>query len=244
MEKAMNYNALAKEFWNQGYLLLEDFFPIEVSEKCHHLILDHFGGNPEFSHNKEFLEKSATEVIPWFPQREGVAAFDEGENNPQLLLLTEAILGKHWRSLYCMSMYSKPHSTGQAWHQDCPPEDASQFNLNRLMYTHNITDITGGQVLVVPGSHRRGVITVGEVDENLSDQLVLSPQQGALLLIHGHAWHRVLPVKDHYRVSTNYRCMPEGVPDNVTDVCVYRNMRYQFETNSVIEDRLGSSTYK
>ncbi|MEH6552015.1 MAG: phytanoyl-CoA dioxygenase family protein [Pseudomonadales bacterium] len=233
----MNYIDLAKTFWDQGYLLLEDFFSVELSEKYHQLILDHFGYNPEFCHNEEFLKKSATEVIPWFPQHEGVNAFDEGENDPRLFLLTEAILGEGWRSLYCMSMYSKPNSKGQAWHQDCPPEDTSQFNMNRLMYTHHITDIIGGQVLVVPGSHRRGAITAGKVDEDLHDQLVIFPQQGTLLLIHGHTWHRVLPVKDHYRVSTNYRCMPKGVPENVTDVCVYRNMRYRFETNSVVEDR-------
>ena len=31
-----------------------------------------------------------------------------------------------------------------------------------------------------------------------------------------------------------------GTPANITDICVYRNMRYRFETNEVVEDRLNS----
>jgi hypothetical protein len=50
----------------------------------------------------------------------------------------------------------------------------------------------------------------------------------------------VLPVHGRYRVSTNYRCCPRGTPANITDICVYRNMRYRFETNEVVEDRLNN----
>ena len=40
------------------------------------------------------------------------------------------------------------------------------------------------------------------------------------------------------RFSTNYRAMPAGTPDDITDVCVYRNMRYRFSTESVVEERV------
>jgi len=59
-----------------------------------------------------------------------------------------------------------------------------------------------------------------------------------LVLIHGHAWHRVLPVMGVSRVSTNYRCCPADTPADITDTCVYRNMRYQFSSNRIIEERL------
>ena len=75
-------------------------------------------------------------------------------------------------------------------------------------------------------------------DENFSDQWVLSPTKGMLVLLHGHTWHRVRPVTGKYRVSTNYRSMPKGTPDDITDICVYRNMRYKFATSEVVEDRL------
>lgn len=237
MKSDLDYEALAHQFWQQGYLLIENFFDPSLMDEYNQAILDHYGVDPAFFHNDEFLQKASTEVIPWFPQAEGCTLFDQVEQDSRLGLLTEKILGEQWQALYCMTMFSKKGTKGQAWHQDCEPDDASQFNVNRLVYTHDITPQMGGQTLVVPGSHKRGVITVGEPDEVFTDQLVISPKKGTLLLLHGHAWHRVLPVNGQYRVSTNYRCMPKGVAESVTDICVYRNMRYKFETNTVVEDR-------
>ena len=233
-----DYAALATEFWKQGFVVVEDMFSDALMDDYQSLILEHFGESPQYSHNDEFLSKAATEVIPWFPQQEGLASFDTVENDVRLQRLTQAILGDGWQSLYCMTMFSKRGTSGQAWHQDCTPENPAVFNMNRLIYSENISADIGGQVVVVPGSHLRGQISVGPVDEDLANQQVLTPQKGSLVMLHGHTWHRVLPVHGRYRVSTNYRCTPNGTPANITDVCVYRNMRYRFETNEVLEERV------
>jgi hypothetical protein len=233
----MDFEALARRFWEQGFLVVEEMFDHDLMDAYQGLILDHFGESPTFLHNQEFLTRAATEVIPWFPQQEGVDAFDLVERNERLRALTGAILGGGWHSLYCMTMFSRRGSRGQAWHQDCAPEDPAVFNMNRLVYTEDISPAIGGQTLVVPGSHRRGLLTVGPVDEDLPDQVVLTPRKGTLVMLHGHTWHRVLPVHGRYRVSTNFRCSPAGTPANITDVCVYRNMRYRFETSEVVEER-------
>lgn len=238
----MNLETLTVDFWRDGYLVLEDFFDHELMDEYQRLILEHFGDTPEFLHNEEFLEKAATDVIPWFPQQDGFAIFDQVEKHRYLVDLTSAILGEGWSGLYCMTMFSAQGTRGQAWHQDCAPENASIFNLNRLIYTEDLSPEVGGQTVVVPGSHRRGELTVGATDEDFSDQLILTPRKGTLLMLHGHTWHRVLPVIGRYRVSTNYRCCPKGTPANITDICVYRNMRYRFDTNEVVEDRLTSGT--
>ncbi|MDO3388557.1 phytanoyl-CoA dioxygenase family protein [Gilvimarinus sp. SDUM040013] len=236
----MNVNQLADQFWQDGYLVLEQFFQPALMDAYQDLILDHFGASPKFLHDDEFLTLSATEVIPWFPQRDGVNQFDTVEHDPRLQALTEAILGEGWYTLYCMTMFSRQGTKGQAWHQDCDPmEDSQKFNVNRLIYTADITDEIGGQTLVIPGSHKRGTISVGAVDEDFADQITLKPRKGTLVLLHGHTWHRVKPVTGGYRVSTNYRCCPQGTPEDITDVCVYRNMRYQFATSSVIEHRVA-----
>lgn len=234
----IDYAALAAGFWQQGYLVLEDMFDPELMDRYQTLILDHFGESPDFSHDEAFLKKAATEVIPWFPQQQGVREFDIVEQDPRLRALSEAILGDGWYSQYCMTMFSRQGTRGQAWHQDCAPEDPAVFNMNRLVYTEDISPATGGQVVLVPGSHRRGLLTVGPVDEDFDDQLVISPRKGTLVLLHGHTWHRVLPVHGRYRVSTNYRCSPAGTPESITDICVYRNMRYRFETSEVVEERV------
>ena len=146
--------------------------PPELMEQLDQNIRDYFGQNPEFRHEEEFLSKSETEVIPWFPQNPelpeysaGLAApFDRLETDRVLGQLTGALLGKDWSPLYSMVMYSRKGTVGQAW-------------------------------------------------------------------------HRVLPITGAFRFSTNYRACPPGTGPDINDVCVYRNMRYRFSTNSVVEER-------
>ena len=76
-----------------------------------------------------------------------------------------------------MVMFSGPGSQGQAWHQDCPPEHPQRFNLNRLVYTSDVDDETGGQVAVVPGSHRMGLLPPGDPSADL-DGRTAAPQAG------------------------------------------------------------------
>lgn len=235
----MNPSALKQKFDRDGYIVLEGFFSDAQMAHVDRLIHQHYGENPAFQHNDEFLSKSQTDVIPWFPQQEGVIDFDTIANDENLRGLSEVLLGSNWYSQHCMVMLSKPGSLGQAWHQDCPPEDTQRFNLNRLVYTHDISDATGGQIAVVPGSHKRGLLPAGDPVGNFTGQVSLTPSKGTLILLHGHTWHCVRPVKEGVRVSINYRAAPASTPEGITDVCVYRNMRYQFSTSRVLEERVG-----
>ena len=232
--KKVNIDKLAEQFWEDGYLVLPEFFPLPQMAYCQNVVSEHFGDKPSFVHDSAFIEQSKTEVIPWFPQREGDTTFNETEANSTFNALTNAILGEQWQPQYCMVMYSSPDSKGQAWHQDCPPEAPAHFNLNRLVYTMDITDETGGEVYIRPGTHKNSVLTAGELFEDFSDQVVVRPKQGTLILLHGHCWHRVGRSGGKARISTNFRAVPAGVSDDITDICVYRNMRYQFSTQQVI----------
>lgn len=225
------------QFRRDGYLVLEDFFDAKLMDRYQGLIEAQMGARPEFFHNQEFLDKAATEVVPWFPQREGFDAFDTAGGDADLERLTEALLGPGWTAHYAMVMLSKAGTRGQAWHQDCPPEHPLRYNLNRLIYTHDIDPQVGGQTIVLPGSHRMGELSAGDPHEDLEGQVVLTPRKGTLVLLHGHTWHRVTPVTRGTRISTNYRCGPAGTPEDITDICVYRTMRYQFSTNQVLVER-------
>lgn len=233
----MNIAAIARQFEKDGYVVIENFFADDLIANLDNVIRQYYGDEPNFWHSDEFLEKAKTEVMPWFPQREGVRDFDVIENDARLQALTRAILGPEWQIQYCMVMFSKQETAGQAWHQDCPPDDPEIYNVNRLVYTSNITDEIGGKTVVVPGSQKRGLLTVGDPTGEFEDQVVLRPKKGTLVLLHGHTWHRVLPIKGAYRFSINYRCAPKGTPDEITDICVYRNMRYKFSTSEVVEER-------
>lgn len=236
----MDHDESVAAFWRDGFIVLHDFFDPALMDHLDGIIRQRFGDDPAFWHNEEFLTRARTEVIPWFPQTEGVNDFDAIDGNEPLQKLTEAILGVSWQRLYCMVMFSKQGTAGQAWHQDCSPERAQIHNLNRLVYTSDISEECGGQTVIVRGSHRRGLLPTGDPEGHFDDEVVLTPRKGTLILLHGHCWHRVLPIVKGGRVSTNYRAVPAGTPADITDVCVYRNMRYQFSTSSVIEDRTRS----
>jgi len=233
----MTTTSLLGQFQKDGYLLLEDFFDAQLMRRLNTRILDHFGDDPSFLHTDEFLEKARTDVIPWFPQSELPSEFDRVDDHQSLQQLTRTLLGDEWQRLYCMVMFSKRGTVGQAWHQDCAPENPARYNLNRLVYTSDIDDETGGQTVVVPGSHRLGLLPAGDPWADLENQVILRPKAGTLVLLHGHTWHRVLPIQGRYRFSTNYRAVAAGTAPDITDICVYRNMRYQFSTESVIEER-------
>jgi hypothetical protein len=233
----MDYKQLASQFCEEGYLAIDNFFDAGLMDKLDHVIVEHFGKDPDFHHTEEFLDKSKTEVIPWFPQNDGPSAFDGIDELDSLAELTREILGADWKALYCMVMYSKQGTVGQAWHQDCSRQVSDKFNMNRLVYTRDIDAATGGQTVVVPGTHRRGELPPGDPWAEMGGQVVLEPRRGTLLLLHGHTWHRVLPVTGNFRFSTNYRSIPSGTPEDITDICLYRNMRYCFSTQSVVEER-------
>ncbi|WP_194765707.1 phytanoyl-CoA dioxygenase family protein [Tamlana sp. I1] len=232
----MDIENAIKSFWEEGYIILEHFFEDALMDEYNALIQAHFGVNPNWEHTNEFISKSAVEVIPWFPYREGQPYFDGIDKNEKFNAITDAVLKDGWDNLYCMMMFSKAGSKGQAWHQDCPPEDKTKFNLNRLVYTHDINDETGGAIVIMPKSHKAGVLPVGVPNEDLDGQIVFQPKKGTVILLHGHCFHRVMPVKKD-RISSNFRAVPKGVPEDITDVCVYRNMRYKFSTEEVIEER-------
>lgn len=228
----------ADMFWEQGYLHLPSVFSPERMNDLEKVILEHYGYAPELAHEANFLDVASVEVIPWFPQREGNTAFDQIERFQFLEDVTKEILGEGWLRQYCMVMFSKSNSAGQAWHQDCPPDNPALFNLNRLTYTADVDPAIGGQVVVMPGSHRRGMLSVGDPNEELRGQVVIAPKKGDIILLHGHCWHRIKPVGARHRSSVNFRAAPAGVDLEITDVCVYRNMMYRFSTATVVENRM------
>ena len=83
---------MSDQFWRHGFLVIPNFFNPGLMDCYEKLITQHFGHNPDFEHESEFLEKAATEVIPWFPQREGATEFDRAQNNQSLNQYSTSIL--------------------------------------------------------------------------------------------------------------------------------------------------------
>ena len=168
------------------------------------------------------------EVVPWDPIADGSQVFARLAEDPVLRGLTESVLGPGFGAPRALVMRSVGGGNGQAWHQDCPPDDPEAFNLNRLFYMQD-THEEDGAIVVVPGSHRTGRIPSGGSQESIDGEQVLTPTAGTLVLLHGHVFHRVTPNRSGKpRVSVNLRAYPPGVSDQVNRIGIYRNGAYDF----------------
>ena len=231
---------LAKQFWKDGYIVLKNFISDEQAHELEYYFLENLSNLEWIRHTEEFIEKSKIDVAVFFPERIGLQQFSGIKENRRLRELTTAILGPNWNAQECMVMFSEQGAYGQSWHQDCPPEDPSLYNLNRLLYTSDITPSMGGELVLVPGSHKRGELPAGNPLGRISKQLTIAPEKGTLVLMHGHTWHRVTPIKSGKRFSFNYRCRPEGVSRNILTTAIYRNMRYHFPSEKILVERKAS----
>lgn len=208
-------------FDTNGYLLIENALD---AARCRHLAAictEHF-------RDRVAERQHSCEVIPWDPIADGQQEFTGLLDLPALVAATTDCLGPGYHQGNSLVMSSPPGGCGQAWHQDCPVDDASRFNCNRLFYLDDINEAMG-PVVIVPGSHKRGRITPGDEQEDLPGQLVLTPRRGSLILLHGFTWHRVLP--NHSRVarlSVNFRAFPAGCPRDYDHIGLYRNATVDF----------------
>lgn len=223
---------LRSTFEEHGILVFPDFLdPVRLRE-LNAQIAEHYKSIVE---DADRAKESSTagigfdvEVVPWDPIAHGVQAFTRLAQDPMLSGLTETILGPGFGAPKALVMWSVGGGKGQAWHQDCPPDDPGAFNMNRLFYMQD-TQEEDGALVVVPGSHRVGRIPSGGSQDPIDGEIVLTPAAGTLAFLHGHVFHRVTPnVSGKPRVSLNLRAYPSGVSDQVNRVGIYRNGAYDF----------------
>ena len=62
----MGIDNLSKKFKKDGYIYIENFFDESLMDGYHQKILSHFKKDTEYKHDITFIEKSDTDVVPWF----------------------------------------------------------------------------------------------------------------------------------------------------------------------------------
>src|SRR5262245_25340575 len=80
----MNYAQMASLFWRDGYLAVENFFDASRMDPLDARIRAQFSDDSAQWHTDEFVTRAKVEVIPWFPQREGLHDFDDVESDEHL----------------------------------------------------------------------------------------------------------------------------------------------------------------
>ena len=228
---ATSADSRRRKFAEHGVVVVPGFLDREQVALLNREIDAHYGPLVRERFGIEAVSQAAIEmdcdVIAWDPLGEEVEPFQVLAADPRLATLTRELIGE-FSAPGSLAMWSVGGGKGQAWHQDCPPDDPSQFNLNRLFYLQD-TEVDDGAVVVVPGSHRMGRISPGAPQAPIPGEVMLTPRAGTLVLLHGHLYHRVTPnVSLRPRASVNLRAYPADVPREITRIGLYRNAAYDF----------------
>lgn len=229
----MGQSNLREEFDSRGYVVVPDFLNLDECRIINaaldeHYRLDEMGKGPGLG------GKYGCDVVFWNPLAEQHPVFTALLEKPRLHDLTSELLGENYQAgaAYTLVMASLLGGVGQAWHQDCPADNSTHFNLNRLIYTRDLST-EDGAVVVVPGSHRMGRIPKGGEQDPMDGEVTLTPTAGTLVLMNGHVFHRVTPNSSNRpRISINFRALPAGVPSGVCDIGVYRNAAVDWVTGA------------
>jgi ectoine hydroxylase len=233
--------ALQEEFNRSGVLVFPRFFTDAELNPTRAEMDSYFSGiharAPEMvASARAGQEKFSCDVVPWDPIQENNQAFQAFVRHRRLAQVTEIVLGPGYVDGGSLVMFSVGGGQGQAWHQDCPPDNPADFNLNRLIYPANVS-LEDGAIVVVPGSHRRGRIPPGGHQDFIAGEVVLTPDAGTLVLLSGHVFHRVTPnLNRRPRVSVNFRAFPAGTPPDVTCIGIYRNGTVNFCDRAKMHD--------
>lgn len=232
-EKSLTPPALREEFDRLGVLLFPRFFtgselaPI-MREMDAYFSPIQARAESLTTVNRPGEAKFQCDVVPWEPAKAGNAEFLRFARHPLMAEATESVLGAGYMDGFSLVMFSVGGGRGQAWHQDCPPEDIAAFNLNRLIYPENVS-LEDGAIVFVPGSHRKGRISSGGHQDPMDGEVCLPLEAGTLLFLHGHVYHRVTPnLNFKPRLSINFRAYPAGTSPDVTCVGVFRNGTVNF----------------
>lgn len=222
---------LAAQFAKDGVLAFPNFFSPGEMEEVNGELDVHFEELKRTllkEQMNELAHDHGCDVVPWNPCGEGNEVFQRFHALEKLHRVTEAVLGAGYTAPSSLVMFCIPGGRGQAWHQDCPEDDATVFNLNRLIYTRDVKP-EEGSIVFVPGSHRWGRIPPGGHQDPMEGEITLAPTAGTLLFVHGHVFHRVTPNEStRPRISVNFRAFPLGVDPDVTCIGVYRTGTVNF----------------
>ena len=134
---ATSADSRRRKFAEHGVVVVPGFLDREQVALLNREIDAHYGPLVRERFGIGAVSRAAIEmdcdVIVWDPLGEEVEPFEVLAADPRLATLTRELIGE-FSAPGSLVMWSVGGGKGQAWHQDCPPDDPSQFNLNRLFY--------------------------------------------------------------------------------------------------------------
>jgi hypothetical protein len=229
-ERPLDYAEAARRFWSDGYVVFDDFYPREVVAAAHEWLLSTGDGAPAWTDPTKSKSIETDLTINIMTCDAMSPPIQRVHDDERFQTLTTAILGANFADLYAIMFRFKGPGVGGPWHQDCESEIGTPYCINRLVYPHDAGDAVGGELVVVPGSHKLGQIPPGEQHVSMPGERTITPRAGTVVMLHASTFHRVAAVRSTApRFSINLRAAPEGTSDRVTGIAIYRNVVCLFD---------------
>lgn len=243
--QALEQRDVRREFVENGYVVLENFFSDAELADIEAVMGNYLGmaeeriaekakaSTPHLRNNN--FDAYQANTFNFGKEASTNDAFIRLNAHPDMSAVTQTIMGGAFEEEMLLVQIST-RGRGQAWHRDCHyPNRPDHYMVNRLIYTRDIIPESGA-LFVVPGSHRAEKLPPGGPQEPIEGEIMIAPKKGTLVFMHSSTFHRVLPNStDQPRFSINYRIRPSGVPEGLGDIAHYRNGAYQFSTQQAVD---------
>jgi ectoine hydroxylase len=227
MSNRFDAELVRKDFHKTGAAILPSFFSADELAPIIAAVDEHWKQSDKNAVVHKDFERFETYPMSWNPVTEKHPAFLSLLNHPDLDAATRAVLGSDYVQEVDLVMYTAK-GMGQAWHQDCPPENLKKFTVNRLIYVRDV-DPAAGALVYVPGSHLMGRIPAGGNQDPIAGEMHVTPKAGTLAFLNSLCFHRVTANQlDTPRVSINFRVRPPGVEAGYDKVAAFRGGEYDF----------------
>ncbi len=228
--------AVRRDFMELGAVILPGFFDARRLKPIVAAVDEHWKQSDKSPLRHSDFDRFETYPTAWGPVAEANPLFLTLRDDPDLVALTRAAIGSDFTHGVDLVMYTGK-GKGQAWHQDCPPDDLSKFTVNRLIYVRDV-DPAQGALVYVPGSHKFGRIPPGGNQDPMPGEVHLSPRAGTVAIMNSLCYHRVTANQlNEPRVSINFRVQPPNVAQDYDKVAAFRGGTYDFRTEKVLDQR-------
>ena len=192
--------AQVDQFHSQdGVLVLEGFFSVSELAAVNAALEPLLDDFPDAERRQatrapqqqEYLEKFETEVVPL--PLPGDADLSTLLKNNRLRDATAAILGGDYKFKGSFCFATPEGGVGHGWHQDSGSDEPGQYEINRLLYPHDVQPGDGGVLHVVPGSFRQGHLSLqpGPNHGPIAGEIEIVPKAGTVVFVHTRCFHRV-----------------------------------------------------
>lgn len=230
LEGKRHHAATVQAFSTQGYVVMENFYTADEVAAADKLVSHwedkwtELPGNEVSEYRRRF--GIYVRVLPIMQSQACRDLFDD----PRMQQVTRQFIGDNFTEVEGFA-FGTPRDGGQGWHKDSVVATPGQFSLNRLLYTRDYSPAQG-KLYVMPGSHHHeGFPSDGPNDDDLPDQVEITPKAGMLVLVSSQCAHRVgINHTDNIRVVLNKRANPEGVSADLCDISAHRSGRWRHST--------------